>query len=75
MASRFEAPEPPAGSAAADRARFVSPATDDSPTVSIPRWLMVLAARGELTLRVAVDLEDDPLGDDEPVVEEDNTNF
>ena len=66
MASRFQASDSPLGSAAVDR--FVSPASDDAPTVSIPRWLMVLAARGELTLRVAVDLEDDPLGDDEPAV-------
>ncbi|MGH9366279.1 MAG: hypothetical protein ACRD3M_01235 [Thermoanaerobaculia bacterium] len=33
------------------------------PTAEIPKWLMVLAARGEVTLRVLVDLEDDPIGD------------
>ena len=67
MATRYDAPTGPFA-ATADHGRFVSPAADDATTVAIPRWLMVLAARGELTLRVAVDLEDDPLGDDEPAV-------
>ena len=73
MASRYEIPAA-AGvgpEAIADHGRFVSSASDDSPTIPIPRWLMVLAARGEVTLRVAVDLEDDPLGDDEPAVGDD----
>jgi hypothetical protein len=39
------------------------PVWEDEPTVSIPRWLMVLAARGEVTLRIAVDLETDPILD------------
>jgi hypothetical protein len=73
MASRFEIPAlsglgPEAN---ADHARFVSSASDETPTVPLPRWLMVLAARGELTLRVAVDLEDDPLGEDEPTLGDD----
>jgi hypothetical protein len=56
-----------------DNARFVASACDETPTVEIPKWLMVLAARGEVTLRVAVDLEDDPLGDDEPSLPGDDT--
>jgi hypothetical protein len=73
MASRFESLTitSPGSEALAEHSRFVSSASDDSPTVPIPRWLMVLAARGEVTLRVAVDLEDDPLGDDEPAVGDD----
>ena len=68
MATRYDAPTGRLAEATADHARFVSSASDDATTVAVPRWLMVLAARGELTLRVAVDLEDDPVGDDEPVV-------
>jgi len=60
MATRYAAPL-----ANVENARFVASACDENPTVEIPKWLMVLAARGEVTLRVAVDLEDDPLGDDE----------
>jgi hypothetical protein len=41
---------------------------ENEPTVSIPKWLMVLAARGEVTLRVPVDLEDDPVGDSDDTV-------
>lgn len=43
---------------------FDGPALDDDRTVQIPKWLMVLAACGDVTLRVAVDLEDDPLDDE-----------
>ncbi len=60
MATRYASPLPDL-----DHSRFVASTCDEMPTVEIPKWLMVLAARGEVTLRVAVDLEDDPLGDDE----------
>jgi hypothetical protein len=68
MATRYAAPLPDV-----DNARFVASACDEMPTVEIPKWLMVLAARGEVTLRVAVDLEDDPLGDDETDLPGDDT--
>jgi hypothetical protein len=56
-----------------ENARFIASACDETPTVEIPKWLMVLAARGEVTLRVAVDLEEDPLGDDEESLPGDDT--
>jgi hypothetical protein len=56
-----------------ENARFIASACDETPTVEIPKWLMVLAARGEVTLRVAMDLEDDPIGDDETDVPGDDT--
>ena len=68
MATRYASPL-----TGIENARFVASACDETPTVDIPKWLMVLAARGEVTLRVAVDLEDDPLGDDEPYVPGDDT--
>ncbi|HEY7114282.1 MAG TPA: hypothetical protein VIA45_15235 [Thermoanaerobaculia bacterium] len=68
MATRYEAPL-----TGLENARFAASAIDDRPTVEIPKWLMVLAARGEVTLRVAMDLEDDPIGDDEPNVPGDDT--
>ncbi|HTO75434.1 MAG TPA: hypothetical protein VMQ61_05105 [Thermoanaerobaculia bacterium] len=68
MATRYEAPL-----AGLENARFAASALEDRPTVEIPKWLMVLAARGEVTLRVAMDLEDDPLGDDERDIPTDDT--
>ncbi len=51
----------------ANVARFDASEWESAPTVSIPKWLMVLAARGEVTLRCLVDLEDDPLSEsDDP---------
>ena len=47
----------------ASDAGFSAAVWDGDPNVDIPKWLMVLAARGEVTLRVLVDLEDDPIGD------------
>jgi hypothetical protein len=47
----------------ADEARVEAWARENDPTVAIPKWLMVLAARGEVTLRVPVSLEDDPLSE------------
>jgi hypothetical protein len=47
----------------ADPESYAALAREDEPTVAIPKWLMVLAARGEVTLRVQVDLENDPLHD------------
>jgi len=67
MATRYEAPL-----TGLENARFAASA-EDRPTVEIPKWLMVLAARGEVTLRVAMDLESDPLGDDERDVPTDDT--
>lgn len=60
MAQRLAAAAQPEGLESLD-ADF--PLWEDAPTLSIPRWLMVLAARGEVTLRVAMDLESDPLAD------------
>ena len=60
MATRYDSPIQ-----GLENRRLLAGAWDEAPTVEIPKWLMVLAARGEVTLRVAVDLEDDPLGDDE----------
>jgi hypothetical protein len=51
------------GQGLANEARLAASAWEGDSTVEIPKWLMVLAARGEVTLRVALDLEDDPLGD------------
>jgi hypothetical protein len=68
MATRYEAPL-----TGFENARFAASAMEDRPTVEIPKWLMVLAARGEVTLRVAMDLEDDPLGDDERDTPTDDT--
>jgi hypothetical protein len=55
----------------ANEAYFAASAWEGDPTVSIPKWLMVLAARGEVTLRVVVDLEADPLGDTDDTAEGD----
>ena len=63
MASQYVSTRAAAGPAVPDAADPTASAWDEDPTVSIPRWLMVLAARGEVTLRVQVDLEDDPIGD------------
>ena len=49
----------------ANDATFAASLWEGDPTVEIPKWLMVLAARGEVTLRVAVDLEDDPISEDD----------
>ena len=68
MATRYEAPL-----TGLENAQFGASVLEDRPTVEIPKWLMVLAARGEVTLRVAMDLEDDPLGDDERDVASDDT--
>jgi len=68
MATRYEAPL-----TGLENAPLAASAFEDRPTVEIPKWLMVLAARGEVTLRVAMDLEDDPLGDDERDVPTDDT--
>ena len=51
------------GQGLANEAYLAASAWEGDPAVSIPKWLMVLAARGEVTLRVVVDLEDDPIGD------------
>ncbi|HYB52312.1 MAG TPA: hypothetical protein VEG84_00460 [Thermoanaerobaculia bacterium] len=68
MASRYvETLSGIQGPALAQEARLAFEACEGDPTVSIPKWLMVLAARGEVTLRVQLDLEDDPLGDDETI--------
>jgi hypothetical protein len=55
------------GAGLANDATFAASLWDGAPTVEIPKWLMVLAARGEVTLRVAVDLEDDPLSEDDDI--------
>jgi len=52
----------PVPGAFADSVGADLPAWEAEETVPIPKWLMVLAARGELTLRVAMDLENYPLG-------------
>jgi hypothetical protein len=59
------------GQGLANEAYLAASAWEGDPTVSIPKWLMVLAARGEVTLRVLVDLEDDPLGDMDDAATED----
>ncbi|HTO87050.1 MAG TPA: hypothetical protein VMR54_05920 [Thermoanaerobaculia bacterium] len=54
----------------ADEARFVASVGEDDPTLPIPRSLMLLAARGEVTLRVLLDLADEPAsaeGDSIPI--------
>ena len=67
MASRHSSTEFPGvpGGGLAREASLAASLWEGDPTVEIPKWLMVLAARGEVTLRVAVDLEDDPLSDDD----------
>jgi hypothetical protein len=69
MASRHVSAAPEGIEGLANGARFDASDWDSAPTVSIPKWLMVLAARGEVTLRCLVDLEDDPLSEsDEPSI-------
>jgi len=64
MASRYVTTLPGIeGHGLANEASLAASAWEGDPSVSIPKWLMVLAARGEVTLRVLVDLEDDPIGD------------
>jgi hypothetical protein len=69
MASRHVTTELPGiqGTGLANDATFAASLWDGDRTVEIPKWLMVLAARGEVTLRVAVDLEDDPLSEDDDI--------
>jgi hypothetical protein len=43
-----------------NEARFDASVRDDDPTLPIPRSLMLLAARGEVTLRVLLDLAEKP---------------
>jgi len=58
----------------ANEARFDASLRDDEPTLPIPRSLMLLAARGEVTLRVLLDLEEEPAtAEDEPVPVERST--
>lgn len=62
MASRHVSTQPGVeGQRLLNEAYLSASSWEDDPTVSIPKWLMVLAARGEVTLSLPVDLEDDPL--------------
>lgn len=60
MASRPVSAAPASVESLGRDARLAALAGEGDSGLSIPKWLMVLAARGEVTLRVAVDLEDDP---------------
>lgn len=63
MAARHVFSAPAGIEALRSEARLAVSPWEGDRAVTIPKWLMVLAARGEVTLRMVVDLEDDPLSD------------